>query len=121
MIRHVTTRSTIRAAGNKPKLIEEFVGRVNSATSEVSIARMRSPEGWVEPAQTPEFTEYTVVLRGTLRLVTKQGVLDVREGEAVIVERGEWIQYSTPYAGGAEYVAVCIPAFSADIVHRDAH
>jgi mannose-6-phosphate isomerase-like protein (cupin superfamily) len=119
MIRHVTTRSTIRAAGNKPKLIEEFIGRLNSATSEVSIARMRSPEGWGEPGQSPEFTEYTVVLHGTLRVATKQGMIDVGEGEAVIVERGEWVQYSTPYPGGAEYVAVCVPAFGADTVHRD--
>ena len=119
MIHHIPAPTTIPAVGNKPKLIEEFVGRVNSGTSEVSIARMRSPGGWVEPGQTPDFAEYTVVLRGTLRVTSRRGVLDIREGEAVIVERGEWVQYSTPHPDGAEYVAVCLPAFAVDIVRRD--
>ncbi len=109
----------IEAAGNQPKLIEEFVGRVASATQTVSIARMRSPAGWVEPGQTPEFDEFTVVLRGLLRVTTRSGSLDVRAGQAVIAPRGEWVRYSTPEAEGAEYVAVCQPAFSPAIVHRD--
>lgn len=115
---HVPSPTVIAAAGNKPKKIEEFIGRVNSGTSAVSIARMTSPSGWVEPAQTPEFDEYTVVLRGSLRVTSEQGVLDVNAGEAVIAPAGEWVQYSTPGAEGAEYVAVCLPAFSPDTVHR---
>ena len=117
---HIRKPTVIQAAGNKPKLIEEFVGRVNSSTAEASIARMRSPSGWVEPGQTPEFDEYTVVLRGALRVTTRGGALDVHAGEAVIVPRGEWVQYSTPGAEGAEYIAVCLPAFAPDTVHRDA-
>ena len=109
----------VQAAGNKPKIIEEYIGQVNSKTSEVSVARMKSPSGWLEPGQTPEFDEYTLVLRGTLRLATKSGSMDVHAGQAVIVPKGEWVQYSTPGADGAEYVAVCLPAFSRDIVHRD--
>ena len=111
--------SIVQAAGNKPKIIEEYIGRVNSKTEGVSIARMKSPMGWVEPGQTPEFDEYTLVLRGTLRVTTAGGSTDVHEGGAVIAHRGEWVQYSTPAADGAEYVAVCLPAFSMDIVHRD--
>jgi ethanolamine utilization protein EutQ len=107
----------IEAAGTKPKTIEEYVGRANSKTHGVSIARMRSPAGWSEPAQTPEFDEYSLVLKGTLRVRHKSGTVDVREGQAVIAQRGEWIQYSTPE--GAEYVSVCLPAFSPDTVHRD--
>ncbi len=110
----------IAAAGNKPKLIDEFIGRVNSGTPEVSIARMQSPSGWQEPGQTPEFDEYTVVLRGMLRVETKTGVLEVQAGQAVITRRGEWIRYGTPGPEGAEYIAVCLPAFSPDTVHRDA-
>src|ERR1043165_3869447 len=102
----------IKAAGNKPKQIAEYVGRVNSATETLSIARMASPSGWVEPGQTPEFDEYTVVLRGSLRVSTRDGVIDVGAGEAVITHRGEWVQYSTPGAEGAEYIAVCLPAFA---------
>jgi mannose-6-phosphate isomerase-like protein (cupin superfamily) len=109
----------VQAAGNKPKIIEEYIGQVNSKTSEVSVARMKSPSGWLEPGQTPEFDEYTLVLRGTLRLATKSGSMDVHAGQAVIVPKGEWVQYSTPGADGAEYVAVCLPAFSRDTVHRD--
>jgi len=109
----------IQAAGNKPKLIEEFVGRVNSKTEQLSIARMRSPGGWTEPGQTPEFDEYTLVLRGKVRVATRDGSLNVEAGQAVIVHRGEWVQYSTPDAEGAEYLAVCVPAFSIETVHRD--
>jgi mannose-6-phosphate isomerase-like protein (cupin superfamily) len=109
----------IEAVGNKPKLIDEFIGRVNSGHADLSIARMHSPGGWVEPGQTPEFDEYTVVLRGMLRVTHRGGVIDVREGQAVVVRRGEWVQYSTPEPDGAEYVAVCLPAFSPETVHRD--
>ena len=111
--------TVVEAAGNKPKLIEEYVGRVSSATTLVSVARMRSPGGWVEPGQAPEFDEYTVVLRGMLRVTTHDGALDVRTGQAVIAHAGEWVQYSTPEAEGAEYIAVCVPAFGPEIVHRD--
>jgi quercetin dioxygenase-like cupin family protein len=117
MARHIPGPKIIEAAGNKPKRIEEFIGRVNSGTAAVSIARMTSPPGWVEPGQTPEFDEYTLVLGGMLRVTTRDGVLDVRAGEAVIAHAGEWVQYSTPE--GAEYVAVCLPAFSPESVHRD--
>jgi mannose-6-phosphate isomerase-like protein (cupin superfamily) len=109
----------IQAAGTKPKLIEEYVGRANSGDAAVSIAHMHSPGGWSEPAQTPEFDEYTVVLRGMLRVAHRGGVLDVRAGQAVIARRGEWVQYSTPEQDGAEYVAVCLPAFSPETVHRE--
>lgn len=112
--------SIVQAAGNKPKIIEEYIGRVNSKTDSVSIARMKSPSGWVEPGQTPEFDEYTVVLRGTLRVTTHNGSMDVHAGQAVVTPKGEWVQYSTPGAEGAEYVAICLPAFSMDTVHRDA-
>jgi quercetin dioxygenase-like cupin family protein len=112
--------SVIAAAGNKPKIIEEFIGRVNSRTDALSVARMQSPSGWVEPGQTPEFDEFTVVLRGSLRVTTQGGVHDVHAGQAVIAHAGEWVQYSTPGPDGAEYIAVCLPAFSIDTVHRDA-
>ena len=115
----ISQPTRIEAAGNKPKLIDEFIGRVNSSTTAASVARMRSPEGWEEPGQTPEFDEFTVVLQGTLRVQHKSGELDVEAGQAVIAHRGEWIRYSTPFAGGAEYIAVCLPAFSPDTVHRD--
>ena len=111
--------TVIEAAGNKPKVIEEYIGRVNSQTSDLSVARMKSPAGWDEPGQKPEFDEYTVVLRGMLRVRTKDKVLDIRAGEAVIVNKNEWVQYSTPDEDGAEYIAVCLPAFSPDTVHRD--
>lgn len=119
MATHIQQPTIVQAAGNKPKIIEEFIGRVNSGTDAVSIARMKSPSGWVEPGQTPEFDEYTLVLRGTLRVTTQNGSIDVSAGEAVIAARGEWVQYSTPGADGAEYVAVCLPAFSMETVHRD--
>ena len=116
---HIQKPTIVQAAGNKPKVIEEYFGRVNSKTDAVSIARMKSPGGWVEPGQTPEFDEYTVVLRGTLRVKTKSGETDVQAGQGVIVHAGEWVQYSTPGDEGAEYVAVCLPAFSPQTVHRD--
>jgi mannose-6-phosphate isomerase-like protein (cupin superfamily) len=109
----------IQAAGNKPKLIEEFIGRVNSGTGAVSVARMRSPEGWVEPGQTPEFDEYTVILAGCLRIEARDSVVELRAGQAVITHAGEWVRYSSPHPGGAEYIAVCLPAFAPDTVHRD--
>ncbi len=111
--------SRVTSAGNKPKLIDEYVGRVNSATSDASVAHMRSPGGWLEPGQTPEFDEYTVVLRGVLRVEFHGGQLDVRAGQAVIAYKGEWVRYSTPEEDGAEYVAICLPAFSMESVHRD--
>jgi mannose-6-phosphate isomerase-like protein (cupin superfamily) len=109
----------IEAAGNKPKIIEEYIGRVNSGTGVVSIARMKSPGGWIEPAQVPEFDEYTVVLKGVLRVESKSGFKDVSAGQAIITPKGEWVKYSTPSDEGAEYVAVCIPAFSPDTVNRE--
>ena len=109
----------VTAAGNKPKLIDEYIGRVNSKTSALSVAHMRSPQGWEEPGQAPEFDEFTVVLKGTLRVRHKSGEMDVTTGQAVIAHKGEWVQYSTPMEGGAEYIAVCAPAFSMDTVHRD--
>src|SRR5258706_9284154 len=112
MATHIKHPSVIEAAGNKPKRIEEFIGRVNSKSAGVSVARMQSPSGWVEPGQTPEFEEYTVVLRGSLRVTTHDGVIDVDAGEAIITRSGEWVQYSTPGAAGAEHIAVCLPAFS---------
>jgi mannose-6-phosphate isomerase-like protein (cupin superfamily) len=117
---HIQSPSIVQAAGNKPKIIEEYVGRVASQTEGVSVARMKSPSGWVEPGQTPEFEEYTVVLRGTLRVTTRSGIIDVQSGQAVITHAGEWVQYSTPGPEGAEYVAICLPAFSMNTVHRDA-
>ena len=109
----------IEAAGNKPKLIDEYIGRVNSRTSAASIAHMRSPGGWIEPGQTPAFDEFTIVLKGVLHVEHKGGSLDVRAGQAVIAHAGEWVRYSTPEESGAEYIAVCLPAFSMDTVHRD--
>jgi mannose-6-phosphate isomerase-like protein (cupin superfamily) len=112
--------AVVQAAGNKPKVIEEFIGRVNSQTTAVSIARMKSPAGWVEPGQTPEFDEYSVVLRGMLRATTRTETIDARAGQAIAIARGEWVAYSTPETEGAEYIAVCLPAFSPETVHRDA-
>ena len=111
--------TVIEAAGNKPKRIEEYAGRVNSGHQQVSVARMQSPQGWVEPGQRPEFLEVTVVLRGMLRVEHEGGALEVRAGQAVVQHPGEWVRYSTPGDEGAEYVAVCLPAFSPDTVHRD--
>jgi ethanolamine utilization protein EutQ len=109
----------VQAAGNKPKLIDEYIGRVNSQTSAASVAHMRSPAGWVEPGQTPEFDEFTIVLKGMLRVEHRKGSLDVHAGQAVVTHAGEWVRYSTPNDGGAEYIAVCLPAFSMETVHRD--
>jgi ethanolamine utilization protein EutQ len=109
----------IQAAGNKPKLIDEYVGRVNSKTTAASVAHMRSPQGWLEPGQTPEFDEFTIVLKGMLRVEYKNGSMDVNAGQAVVAHAGEWVRYSTPQGGGAEYIAVCLPAFSMETVHRD--
>lgn len=111
--------AVVKAAGNKPKKIEEYIGRVNTRTTDLSIARMISPPGWAEPGQTPEFDEYTVVLKGTLRVESREGTLDVEAGEAIMTRRGEWVRYSTPGPEGAEYIAVCRPAFSPDSAHRD--
>jgi ethanolamine utilization protein EutQ len=110
----------IQAAGTKPKLIDEYIGRVNSKTSAASVAHMRSPQGWLEPGQIPEFDEFTIVLKGTVLVTHKGGTLEVHAGQAVVAHAGEWVQYSTPGADGAEYIAVCLPAFSMDTVHRDA-
>jgi mannose-6-phosphate isomerase-like protein (cupin superfamily) len=117
---HVPAPTRIEAAGNKPKIIEEFIGRVNSGTTSVSLARMRSPQGWLEPPQTPLFDEYTLVLHGMLRVTHRSGAIDVSAGQAVIARKGEWVQYSSPGPEGAEYVAVCLPAFSPDTVKREA-
>lgn len=113
----ITEPSRVEAAGNRPKVIEELVGRVNTGTEQLSIARMTSPAGWVEPGQRPEFDEYTVVLEGTLSVEHESGVIDVQAGQAVVTRAGEWIRYSTPE--GARYLAICLPAFSPDTVHRD--
>jgi mannose-6-phosphate isomerase-like protein (cupin superfamily) len=115
----IDSPTRVEAAGNKPKLIDEFIGRVNSANENVSVAHMRSPDGWQEPGQTPEFDEFTIVLRGMLRVEHRGGTLDVRAGQAVIARRGEWVRYSTPHSEGAEYMAICVPAFSIATVHRD--
>ncbi len=109
----------VEAAGNKPKLIDEYIGRVNSGTSAASIAHMRSPSGWVEPGQTPEFEEYTIVLKGMIRVEHRDGSMDVHAGQGIITHAGEWVRYSTPGPEGAEYIAVCLPAFSMETVHRD--
>ncbi len=115
----IESPARIKSAGNKPKIIEEYFGNVNSKTSSVSIAKMVSPSGWVEPGQKPEFDEYTLVLKGMLRVKTENSVQDIFAGQAVVAQKGEWVQYSTPGQEGAEYVSVCLPAFSLDIVHRD--
>jgi len=119
MARLIEKPTIVQSAGNKPKRIEEFVGLVNTRTAGVSVARMTSPPGWVEPGQTPEFDEYTLVLRGTLRVETRTQTLEVKAGQAVVAQGGEWVRYSTPHEGGAEYVAVCVPAFSPGTAHRD--
>ena len=119
MAQLIKSPSIIKAAGNKEKIIKEFFGHVNSKTSEVSIAHMKSPEGWSEPGQTPKFNEYTVVLKGKLRINTKDEEFEVSEGQGIMTEKDEWVRYSTPFEGGAEYIAVCLPAFSPELVHRD--
>lgn len=119
MPRLIAQPTVVAAAGNKPKRIEEYAGRVNSGHADVSVARMVSPQGWVEPGQRPTFEEITVVLKGLLRVEYEGGTLDVRAGQAVVSQPGEWVRYSSPEADGAEYVAICLPAFSMDSVHRD--
>jgi quercetin dioxygenase-like cupin family protein len=119
LARLIEKPTIVQSAGNKPKRIEEFVGLVNTGSAGASIARMTSPSGWVEPGQTPEFDEFTLVLRGTLRVEARASTLEVQAGQAVLAPRGEWVRYSTPHEGGAEYVAVCVPAFSPATVHRD--
>jgi mannose-6-phosphate isomerase-like protein (cupin superfamily) len=119
MAKLISAPTTIPAAGQPPKIIEEYFGRVNSATAQVSIAKMTSPSGWREPGQTPEFDEYTVVLRGELQVETRSEVQKVKAGQAILVSAGEWVRYSTPGELGAEYIAVCLPAFSPETVHRD--
>ena len=119
MPRLISAPTIVTAAGNKPKRIEEYAGRVNSGHAAVSVARMVSPSGWLEPGQRPEFEEITVVLRGMLSVETEAGVIEVRAGQAIVTAPGEWVRYSTPEPDGAEYVAVCLPAFSPDTVHRD--
>jgi quercetin dioxygenase-like cupin family protein len=120
MPRLIPCATRIEAAGNKPKLIDEYVGRVNTGTEAVSIAHMRSPGGWIEPGQRPSFREYTYVLRGMVRVEAEDGIaIEVGPGQAVVTEPGEWVRYSTPLADGAEYIAVCLPAFSPDTVRRD--
>lgn len=119
MPRLIGQPTIVQAAGTKPKQIEEFIGRVNSGDPHVSVAKMVSPEGWEEPGQRPEFEEITVVLRGTLHVESESGLLNVAAGQAVVTAAGEWVRYSTPEAGGAEYIAICLPAFSPDTVHRD--
>lgn len=119
MPRFIPKPTQIEAAGEPPKIIREYVGRVNSGTSAVSVAHMKSPSGWTEPKQTPTFDEYTLVLSGTLRVDHAGGSLDVSTGQAIITERGEWVRYSSPGKDGAEYIAVCLPAFSPDTVHRE--
>jgi mannose-6-phosphate isomerase-like protein (cupin superfamily) len=115
----IAAPSRVQAAGSKPKLIDEYVGRVNTGQPDLSVAHMRSPEGWTEPGQRPDFDEYTLVLSGTLRVEHEAGTLDVSAGQAVLVRRGEWVRYSTPAHGGAEYVAICLPAFALESAHRD--
>jgi mannose-6-phosphate isomerase-like protein (cupin superfamily) len=119
MFKIIDKPTIIQAAGNKPKRILEYIGRVNSRTAEVSIAHMKSPAGWEEPGQQPEFDEYTVVLKGALQVETKDRTVQIQAGQAVYVSGGEWVRYSSPDPGGAEYIAVCLPAFSPDTVHRD--
>jgi mannose-6-phosphate isomerase-like protein (cupin superfamily) len=119
MAKLIQSPALIKAAGNKEKSIEEFIGRVNSSNHEISIARMKSPEGWEEPGQCPDFDEYTIVLAGCLKVKSKDKEFLVRAGQAIIIYGSEWVQYSSPFAGGAEYIAVCLPAFSTESVHRD--
>ena len=120
MATFISKPTHLQAAGAPPKLIEEYIGHLNTETETISIARMISPSGWSEPGQTPEFDEYTVVLKGVLHLQLKEEALDIEVGQAVIIHKGEWVQYSTPHAEGAEYIAVCLPAFSPELVYRDA-
>jgi mannose-6-phosphate isomerase-like protein (cupin superfamily) len=115
----ISTPTQISAAGNKPKIIREYIGRVNSGTTAASVAHMSSPSGWIEPGQTPDFDEYTVVLHGLLRVEHASGIIDVHAGQAIITRAREWVRYSTPGPDGADYIAICLPAFSMETVHRD--
>ena len=119
MSKFIEAPSIIKADGNKPKIIEEYIGRVNTQTDDISIARMKSPQGWIEPGQTPDFEEFTLVVRGTLHVKTVESDYSLKEGQAILIRGGEWVQYSSPDPGGAEYVSVCLPAFSPITVHRD--
>jgi mannose-6-phosphate isomerase-like protein (cupin superfamily) len=119
MIQKIDIPTVVRAAGNKTKHLLEYFGRANSQTQEISIAKMISPQGWIEPGQKPEFDEYTLVLQGTLKVKTKEKAYDIKAGEAIFVGKNEWVQYSTPYDNGAEYIAICLPAFSREAVHWD--
>jgi hypothetical protein len=119
MAQFIKSPSIIKAAGTKEKIIKEFFGNVNSLTSEVSIAQMKSPEGWEEPGQCPDFNEYTVVLKGKLKITTRTEEFLISEGQGIMTKKNEWVQYSTPFEGGAEYIAVCVPAFSPLLVKRD--
>ncbi|MCX6333719.1 MAG: cupin [Bacteroidia bacterium] len=119
MVKVIKSPSVIKAAGTKGKIIKEFIGKVNSKTSEVSIAMMKSPKGWEEPGQTPEFNEYTLVLEGKLKVCTAGKEIIISRGETIVAKKDEWVKYSTPFEGGAEYIAVCAPAFSPETVHRD--
>lgn len=120
MTQIIKSPTIVKAAGNKLKVIEEFFGRMSTKSENISIARMKSPVGWEEPGQQPEFDEYTVVVRGNLQVETKKQTYDIQAGQAILIEKGEWVRYSTPHEGGAEYVAICLPAFSMDTVNRDA-
>jgi len=119
MIKRIEKPTLVKACGNKEKIIREFIGNVNSSTAALSIAKMESPQGWEEPGQTPEFDEYTIVLKGTLVVLTKDERIEIEAGQAIVVDKREWVQYSTPYTGGAEYIAVCVPAFHPNLVNRD--
>lgn len=119
MTKKIQEPTEIKAHGIKPKIIQEFIGRMNSNTEETSIAKMVSPQGWIEPGQSPQFDEYSLVLKGTLVIKTKENTYEISEGEAFVASKDDWVQYSTPNAGGAEYVAVCLPAFSPNLVNRD--
>ena len=119
MVKLIKSPTVVKAAGNKPKIIQEFFGRVNTSSEKISIAKMTSPPGWEEPGQKPEFDEYTLVLKGILKVETKKNIFEVNAGQAIITYAGEWIKYSTPSSEGAEYVAICLPAFSPETVHRD--
>ena len=119
MAQFIKSPAIIKAAGNKEKIINEFFGLVNSGTTEVSIAKMESPEGWMEPGQSPQFNEYTVVLKGKLKITTKKEEYIITEGQGIMTNKNEWVQYSTPFQGGAQYIAVCLPSFSPDTVKRD--
>ncbi|MBU3917686.1 cupin domain-containing protein [bacterium] len=119
MAKLIEAPTQIKACGTKEKIIKEFIGNVNTNTKTISVAKMESPQGWEEPGQTPEFDEYTIVLKGTLKVETQKGSFDVTAGQALIVEKDEWVKYGSPYDGGAEYIAVCLPAFGPDLVNRD--